>query len=236
MPTGFFLNLYFGQYRKYAREFTIFVLGRRAGMPAAYSTRDMAADCAAAIQTDIGAPVDVVGESYGGLLAPYVAADYPGLVDHLVFASAAYRVSEPGKAVDRRFAELQSQGRWGAAYAVEVGGMYPRGIAHYVLPPVARLFLLGKRGRPANPSDLLVEAEAEVQHDCRHILKDIKAPTLVIAGDTDFFFPVELLRETAAGIPNAKLVLLPGKGHGAVATAPFGREVIAFLKQRKTVA
>jgi pimeloyl-ACP methyl ester carboxylesterase len=231
MPSGFSLNIYTNPYRRAVKEFTIFVVGRKSGMPAGYSTREMAADCAKAIDKEIGAPVDVVGASYGGLIAPYVAVDYPGLVGHLVFASAAYRVSDQGKALDRRFAELQSQGKWGEAYAAEVTGLYPKGIRRYLFPLLARLIMSLNRRRPANSAEFLIEAQAEDEHDCHDILKKIKAPTLVIAGDRDYFFPVELLRETAALIPKAKLILLKGKGHGTVATGAFGREVLAFLRE-----
>jgi len=65
MPSCFGLKLYINPYRKAVREFTIFVVGRKIGMPAGYSTRDMAADCAIAIEKEIGAPADIVGASYG---------------------------------------------------------------------------------------------------------------------------------------------------------------------------
>lgn len=232
MPSGFGLSIYVNPYCKAQKDFTIFVTGRKEGMPAGYSTRDMAADCAAAIEKEIGAPADVIGISYGGLIAPYLAADYPGLVGRLVLGAAAYRVSGRGKALDRRFAELQSQGKLGEAFATEMTGVYPQGILRYIMPPLARLMAALGSHEPTNPADILTEARAEEEHDCRHILKDIKAPTLVIAGDRDIFFPVPLLKETAALIPNARLVLLKGKGHGAIATGRFGREVLAFLRER----
>jgi len=229
MPSGFGLSLYTTPYRRAIADFIIFVMGRKAGMPPGYTTRDMAADCAAAIDKEIGAPVDIVGTSYGGLLAPYIAADHPELVDHLVLDGVAFRVSDQGKAVDLRFAELQSRGKWGEALATEVTGMYPAGWRHYIFPPLARLAASLNRHHAVNVADVLIEAQAEYNHDCRGILKDIKAPTLIIAGDKDCFSPVPLLRETAALIPNSNLIIVEGKGHGAVASARFGREIIAFL-------
>ena len=231
IPSGLGLNIYTYPYRMATTDFTIFVVGRKTGMPSGYSTRDMAADCAAAIDKEIGAPVDVIGASYGGLIAPYLAADFPGLIDHLVLASAAYRVSDQGKVIDRRFAELQSQGRLGEAYAAEVTGMYPEGIRHYVFPLLARLVMSFNRHGPVSSGDLLIEAQAENDHDCHTILKEIQAPTLVIDGDRDYFFPVQLLKETAALIPHARLKLFEGKGHGVVASGQFGREVLAFLRE-----
>ncbi|WP_067470623.1 alpha/beta fold hydrolase [Nocardia amamiensis] len=55
-------------------------------------------------------------------------------------------------------------------------------------------------------------------------------PTLVAGGDRDAFYPVETFRRTAAGIPDAQLVIYPGIGHmGVVVQARFAQDVVAFL-------
>jgi pimeloyl-ACP methyl ester carboxylesterase len=46
-----------------------------------------------------------------------------------------------------------------------------------------------------------VTVEAEDRHDFKECLGAIVAPTLVVAGDHDPFYPAALLREAAAGIP-----------------------------------
>jgi len=83
-------------------------------------------------------------------------------------------------------------------------------------------------GSPSSLSDAQVEAEAEDKHDFEERLADIKLPTLIIGGEKDFFYPI---RETAAGIPNAKLVLYKGVGHGASIKRQFGEDVLAFLTE-----
>ncbi|MBT0160274.1 alpha/beta hydrolase [Candidatus Bathyarchaeota archaeon A05DMB-2] len=45
-----------------------------------------------------------------------------------------------------------------------------------------------------NPSDLIMEGKAEMAHNSKNRLAEIKAPTLVIAGDKDYFCQVERLR------------------------------------------
>jgi len=49
--------------------------------------------------------------------------------------------------------------------------------------------------------------------DRRERLRRITAPTTVIHGDADPLVPVEGGRDTAAAIPGAELVILPGMGH-----------------------
>ena len=72
-----------------------------------------------------------------------------------------------------------------------------------------------------------MELEAEEKHDFKEQLAKIKTPTLVIGGEKDFFY---LIRETAAGIPNAQLVLYDGAGHGAIVKSRFQDDVLAFLR------
>jgi pimeloyl-ACP methyl ester carboxylesterase len=50
--------------------------------------------------------------------------------------------------------------------------------------------------------------------DLRTLLPKIKAPTLVIGGETDRIFPADHSRAIAAAIPNARLEIIPGTGHG----------------------
>ena len=52
----------------------------------------------------------------------------------------------------------------------------------------------------------------------------------MIAGEEDPFYTPELFRETAEGIPNARLILYPGMGHTATGKQ-FGRDLLAFLKE-----
>jgi pimeloyl-ACP methyl ester carboxylesterase len=81
---------------------------------------------------------------------------------------------------------------------------------------------------PGDPSDGIVEIEADDRYDLSDQLHKIKADTLVIGGEEDFFYDI---RETAGKIPNAKLVLYPHLGHNAmfVRSRQFGEEIRAFL-------
>ena len=91
--------------------------------------------------------------------------------------------------------------------------------------------LLGTFGAPEDPNDLVVTIEAEDKHNFKDRLSQITAPTLVIAGDQDPFYTEALFRDTAAGIPNARLILYKGMGHPA-SGKQFGRDVLAFLLDR----
>jgi hypothetical protein len=52
----------------------------------------------------------------------------------------------------------------------------------------------------------------------------------VVAGDRDQRYPATLVRETAAGIPHARLVLYTRMGHAAGGRR-FERDVLSFLTE-----
>src|SRR5688500_9012889 len=100
--------------------------------------------------------------------------------------------------------------------------------AEYVLPGARsrwarRLFgtwtarsLLAEKNYPR--SDLLIELEAEIAYDARPVLPRIEAPVVLVSGDRDQFFPIEVVEETARLIPDCKLVRYDGQGHMKAAT------------------
>ena len=100
----------------------------------------------------------------------------------------------------------------------------------YALKPVVWLgsLLFGTFGAPEDPNDLVVTIEVEDKHDFKDRLAQITAPTLVVAGDKDPFYTETLFRETASGLPNARLILYKGMGHPA-SGKQFGSDVLAFL-------
>jgi len=49
--------------------------------------------------------------------------------------------------------------------------------------------------------------------DSRPLLATVRCPTLVLVGDGDELTPPELSKEICAGIPGARLVVVPGCGH-----------------------
>lgn len=71
---------------------------------------------------------------------------------------------------------------------------------------------------------------AEDQFSFQEELARIAAPTLVIAGERDPFYSPALFEETAAGIPNAQLILYPGMGHPA-SGRQFKQDVLVFLRE-----
>ena len=234
LPLRFLRSLY----RPLEADHTIDVVTRRKGLPERYTLRDMSNDYATMMRDEIDGPVDLIGLSTGGLIAQHFAADHPDLVRRLVLHSSAYSLSDEAKRLHMRVGDLVRERRWKAAYAELFAFMTARGgavgrmarMAGWLASPFGGLLI----GKPADPSDLLVTYEASNRHDFKDRLAEIKAPTLVMGGDRDVFYTPVSFRETAEGIPNARLALYEGVGHPA-AGKRFVRDLRAFLSRLRHV-
>jgi pimeloyl-ACP methyl ester carboxylesterase len=65
------------------------------------------------------------------------------------------------------------------------------------------------------------------------LLARITAPTLIVYGDRDFLYPVEMAVDIYRAIPRSALWVVPNGGHGPVfldAAAQFAKTALAFLR------
>jgi pimeloyl-ACP methyl ester carboxylesterase len=231
LPSGFMIRMW-GHFKHLSKSYVVYAMSRKSRLPEGYTTRDMAEDYAAVIRDEFnGEPQDVMGTSYGGLIAQHLAADHPELVRRLIIAMSCYRFSDEGNAADMKFAQLLSEGKkreaLKALYPILEGGRIKKALMKFFTGYIAPFMW----STHENPSDLVVEGKAEMAHNTKNRLAEIKAPTLVIGGDKDYYCPVERLRETADGIPDAKLVLYEGKGHMGTMGKKFDEDVLAFLNE-----
>ena len=198
---------------RFARDYTLYVINRRRGMPSGYTTQDMARDCARVLEQEIG-PSHIMGFSTGGDIAQYVAIDHPASVRRLILVVSACRLSEAGRGICERWQALARESRWRALRAdmasVAVSGETNKRFARAFMRVFGRLVLRV----PSDPSDFLTTLDADLRHDTAWQLGGISTPTLVIGGTEDPFFSEDLLRETAEKIPDATLRIYEGVGHG----------------------
>jgi pimeloyl-ACP methyl ester carboxylesterase len=90
---------------RFARDYTVYVINRRRGMPPECTTRDMAQDYARVIEGELG-PSHLIGFSTGGSIAQYVALDHPGALRSLILVVSACRLSEAGREICERWQTL----------------------------------------------------------------------------------------------------------------------------------
>lgn len=153
-------------------------------------------------------PVDVVGMSFGGMVAQYLAARAPGRVRTLGLLCTSPKFGLDGTDPDEwrsaRFAGLQAAGSPGAAAPAALSGLtanpniIPEAIAAMERVPMA---------------GLLDALTAITTHDTRHILPTINVPTRVLVGSADDETPVSYAEAMVALLPRAQLTVIAGAGH-----------------------
>lgn len=156
----------------------------------------------------------VAGVSFGGLVALRLAAERPDLVRRLVLLATAYRFSAAGQhKVRAQIAHLQE----GA-----VDTMVRPFLTLFRRPWLNLLlrvtFPLRRKAFHAGLNLLefaigLLQAALDESGALAPRLGDIRAETLIVAGDRDQFFDVEAMREMALVMPSARLVLLEKETH-----------------------
>jgi pimeloyl-ACP methyl ester carboxylesterase len=218
---------------RFARDYTVYVINRKRGMPPGYTTQDMAADYARVIESELG-PSHIMGFSTGGSIAQYVALEFPEAVRSLVLIVSACRLSEEGREICMRWQALAREERWQELRAdmasVTVTSQTNKLLARAFIRVFGRFVLRV----PSDPQDFLTTLEADLNHDTTGRLSEISAPTLIIGGSEDPFFSESLLRETAKKIPYATLRVYEGIGHGVPKERKrrYENDTIAFLDGR----
>ncbi|HSJ63479.1 MAG TPA: alpha/beta hydrolase [Gemmatimonadaceae bacterium] len=215
------------------RRFTVYAMDRRgrgdsADGPA-YDLQREAEDVAAVIDS-IDAPVNVVGHSYGALCA-IEAARLTGHVRRLILYEGVPLRGEglyPARIADRLEALLA---------AGDVEGMLVAMYRELVQMPAEELELLRAQReawsrRLTNVATMPRELRAEQAYVFRaERFAGVTAPVLLLVGGDSP--PRELLNAegVAAGLHDARVVLLPGQQHTAMHTTPelFVRTVEAFF-------
>lgn len=233
VPTGFGLKMMLRPFRPVVEAgYTLWIVTRKQNMPSGHNIENMADDYARLIETEFAGIVDVVlGTSYGGIIAQYLAANHADRFHNVVVAAAACEVSNAGKEIDCGFAKNLGQGRMTEAGTVMVKGLLP-GLRFRWLFRAFGYFAgrLGSGRHQYFRSDVLTEADAEAAFNSRKILPTIEVPVLLIAGDRDTYFPMALLEETARLIPDCALKIYEGKGHvGALSDKRLPRDVLEFV-------
>lgn len=224
-PTGLARWSTMRMLRPFTEHFTVHVVNRPPGLPSTTTMADLAAVYAAAIRSTFDGPVNVLAISTGGSIALQLAADHPDLVRRLVLGGTACTLGPVGKRAQRGYIERARQGKRPSPALAEV--VTESNIGRRLL---AGLLWLSDGSREDH-TDAVTVLSAEDGFDLRGRLHDVKAPTLLIQGEKDLVYPVELARQTVDGIPDARLVVYAGRSHsGTFNDKRFARDALAFLR------
>ena len=184
---------------------------RRPGLQKGVTMSELAADHAEAVHALAAGPVDVVGVSTGGSIAQQLAVDHQHVVRRLVLISTGCRLSPETRRMQARVAADVRRGRpQQALVSVAVSVLLPQFESPArLLGPLFSPFVRGL----GDLADLAATIEAEDGFDLARAAGTIGAPTLIVSGARDRFYPPSLVEETQRQIPGSRLLLVPRRGH-----------------------
>ena len=212
------------------REFTVYAVARRGrgetDATVGHSLEDESEDVAALIRS-IGAPVRLLGHSYGAHVALAAAAKAPDRIAKLVLYEAPW----PSLVADEALAPLE------ALAHTEQWELFALSFFHeHLAVPLSELEALRETPHWA---PILGDAPATV-HDLRALnryefdverFRPVTAPTMLQIGAESprGFYVTDALAHT---LPDARIDALPGQAHEGMTTAPhmYAERVMRFLQ------
>ena len=182
-----------------------------------FTFRQCAADVLALIDHLGFAQVKAIGLSLGAKTLLHVATAQPSRLEAVVLVSATPRFPEPLRIAAAQFTREAFAG----LSETERAALRARHV--HGDEQIARLYDM-TRSFATSHDDMAFAAPD---------LGRITARTLIVHGDRDHLYPVEMAVELFRGIPDAALWIVPKGGHGPIfgpMAAPFAQAALAHLR------
>lgn len=206
------------------RERHVFAVGRPDAVPDNITMSALADWYADLIEERFGGRVALMGISTGSSVALQLAVDHPDRVSALVIVAGAATLGDQGREIQSRYVRLLENRNHHAGVELSFASLGIPGSERW-----GRL-LVNPAPLPAYRKSLIALVLAEETFDVVDRVNQITAPTLILAGGRDPFYPSSLARETVSRISNARLIVYPRASHVGLAFHPrFARDIGDFL-------
>lgn len=215
-------------YRRYADKYKVYFFSRKNRLEEGYSTRDMAKDQAEAMKILGISKANIMGVSQGGMIAQYIAIDYPNLVNKLVLVVTLSKENETIEKVIDSWIEMAKHGRYREIIIDTTEKSYSEKYLkkyRFIYP------FLGRGWKSKDLNRFIIQANSCINHNAYNELYKVECPTLVIGGDNDKVVGSNASSEIANKIKGSELFIYNGLGHATYAEGKdFNLRVMNFLK------
>ena len=214
-------------YHEFAQGYTVYCFSRKNELEEGYTTRDMARDMKIAMDQLGIEKADIIGVSQGGMIAQFIAIDYPEVVDKLVLAVTVPKSNETLEKVVGSWIQFACDDNFYNINVDTAEKMYTE--EH--LKKYRKIYpILTRLNTPKNPERFITMAKACITHNAYDELDKIKAPTFIIGAEKDLIVTGDASRVLAEKITGSELYMYEDYGHGVFEEAKdFNQRVHEFL-------
>ena len=215
-------------YRLLAKHYKIYVFSRINELRQGYTTRDMAADVAEAMKTLNLDAAYVMGISQGGMIAQWLAVDFPERVQRLILAVTTAKPSQLARERIEHWQKLSQSGNFKHL-------MLDIAQHSYTQKSYQKWRLLynvmGIFGRIKDKQRIDIQSVSCLKHDSLDFLEKINCPTLIIGAEKDDVLGVDGSLGLHQHIKDSQLTILPECGHALYEqNKDFQKRVLVFLE------
>lgn len=171
--------------------------------------------------------VNLIGFSLGGAIALDFTIKYPQLVDSLILMSTFFKVNEHSAMMFNEFKKALNSG-----FGEFFDFMLPLVLCPNVIEDnKEELEMLKQISSPsANVEAYIAAVDACLNFDAESGLASIGVPTLILAGQYDEIFPVDMQKELQNKIKKSKLIILENSKHNLL-VGKNNEKIINIIKK-----
>ena len=197
-------------YRLLAKRYKIYVFSRINKLRQGYKTWDMAADVAEAMEVLNITSAYVMGISQGGMIAQWLAVDFPEKVQKLILAVTTAKPSQLARERIKHWQKLSQSGNSKHLMLDIAKHSYTQKSYQK-----SRLLynIMGRLGRIKDEKRIAIQSQSCLTHDSLEVLKEIHCPTLILGALEDDVVGVDGSKELAKAISGCQLLILKHSGH-----------------------
>lgn len=217
-------------YRHFAKIFQVYIFSRKNQLEEEMTTRDMARDQRKAMEMLGLEDAYVMGISQGGMIAQYLAIDYPEGVKKLVIGVSAAKQNPVLQQVIKNWIQMARENKYQELVTDTIKKTFTEEKYKRYKPIIP---IISRISRPKSFNRFLIQAQACLTHQAYDELHLIQCPTLIIGGNKDHVVGENTSVEMAEKVNSSKLLIYEGLGHGAYEEAKdFNQQVLDFLLEK----
>lgn len=213
-------------YRIFAKEYRVYMIGRKDNISEDCTVRDIAEDTAEAMEKLGISGAYLFGASQGGMIAQYIAIEHPELVKKMVLGVTLSRNNDTAQTVISEWIRL-SESKGLSAVAEDY---IKKGYSERYLKKYGRFMPMAVKMQKFMPAERFrILAQACLSCETYDRLDKIKCPVLVLGGGEDRIVTAEASEEIAERL-GCECYIYEGLGHEAYnEAADFNRRIYDFF-------